>query len=425
VRSSTKAALTWPSVPPEVAELLLPGLDSVAEEIIEAIRRGVPEYARPLDDSYTKVLRQAVWYCVHQFVDRIADPAAPCEETAKLFLDIGRTEAAEGRSLEALQTALRLGARVGWQRLHERAQQDSIDIEVFAHVGEAIFLYLDELAAACSAGYALAKAELVGERERRRSRLLDLIVADPPTAPTAVADLARAADWALPRKVAAVALADRPGDSVGSVPSLPPDVLIDMSGRDPFLLMPDPDGPGRARLLERGLRGWSAAVGPAVPLGLASRSLRWARQTLALTQRGITEGTDGLVLCTDHMSTLVILSDEELVRTLGGRVLAPLRKLRPDQQDRLAETLLAWLQSADNAGAAAHRLHVHPQTVRYRLRQIAELFGDALQDPGARLELLIALQARQLLSSTAAGNGRKPALNGRAISLPAARPPSA
>jgi DNA-binding PucR family transcriptional regulator len=125
------------------------------------------------------------------------------------------------------------------------------------------------------------------------------------------------------------------------------------------------------------------------------------------------------------MSTLVILSDEELVRELGRRVLAPLRRLRPDQQDRLAETLLAWLQSADNAGAAAQLLHVHPQTVRYRLRQIAELFGDALQDTGARLELLIALQARQLLSSAAAGNGRNPALNGSTISLPAARPPSA
>jgi hypothetical protein len=255
--------------------------------------------------------------------------------------------------------------------------------------------------------------------------LLDLIVADPAAAPAAVADLARAADWALPRKVAVVALAARARDIVRPVPSLPPDVLIDMSGRDPFLLMPDPDGPGRASLLERGLRGWSAAVGPAVPLGLASRSLRWARQALSLAQRGITDGAGGLVWCTEHMSTLVILSDEELVRALGGRVLAPLRRLRPDQQDRLAETLLAWLQSADNAGAAAHLLHVHPQTVRYRLRQIAELFGDALQDTGARLELLIALQARQLLSSATAVNGRNPALNGKAISLPAARPPSA
>jgi len=99
------------------------------------------------------------------------------------------------------------------------------------------------------------------------------------------------------------------------------------------------------------------------------------------------------------MSTLLILSDEELAREFGGQVLAPLRQLRPDQQDRLAWTLLAWLQSAGNAGTAASRLHVHPQTVRYRLRQITELFGDALDDPGTRLDLQIALRARELLNS--------------------------
>jgi len=84
---------------------------------------------------------------------------------------------------------------------------------------------------------------------------------------------------------------------------------------------------------------------------------------------------------------------------LSGKVLAPLRGLRPDQADRLAETLLAWLDSADNAGVAALRLHVHPQTVRYRLRQISGLFGDALGDPDARFSLQVALRARRLLGT--------------------------
>jgi DNA-binding PucR family transcriptional regulator len=41
---------------------------------------------------------------------------------------------------------------------------------------------------------------------------------------------------------------------------------------------------------------------------------------------------------------------------------------------------------------AAATLHVHPQTVRYRLAALREAFGDALDDPGARLELAIALR---------------------------------
>jgi len=46
--------------------------------------------------------------------------------------------------------------------------------------------------------------------------------------------------------------------------------------------------------------------------------------------------------------------------------------------------------------AVAAELDVHPQTVRYRLRQLRELFGDALEDPEGRFELALALRARDL-----------------------------
>lgn len=402
-RSAEAGAATtaWPRVPPEVARVLRPDVDSLTEVVIRAIHDGVPEYARPEDASYARVVRRAVQTSLHAFIGRIAASGAPGErssmdQTAKLFRGIGRIEAVEGRSLESLQTALRLAARVAWKQLQERARQGPLDIEVFFPVGEAIFLYLDELAEECAAGYTQARAEFAGEMERRRRRLLDLILADPPASPAAIAELARSADWLLPRKVAAVALTR---DGVAPLPSLQPDVLVDMARPDPCLLLPDPDGPGRAALFEHCLRGRPAAIGPAMPLARASSSLRWAKRALSLARRGIGGGRNGLVRCDEHMSTLLILSDEELAREFGGHVLAPLRQLRPDQQDRLAWTLLAWLQSAGNAGTAADRLHVHPQTVRYRLRQITELFGDALDDPGARLDLQIALRAWELLNS--------------------------
>jgi hypothetical protein len=47
------------------------------------------------------------------------------------------------------------------------------------------------------------------------------------------------------------------------------------------------------------------------------------------------------------------------------------------------------------------RLHVHPQTVRYRLRQLEELFGDQLLDPDLRFDLEIVLRARALLADNA------------------------
>ena len=392
---------------------MLPELDRAAEEVISAIQREVPEYARPHDDSYTSTVRRAVRHALHQFAQQIADPATPREGTVQLFGDIGRIEAAEGRSLEPLQTALRLGARVSWRRLYQAAGQSSLDTDVLARIGEAIFLYLDELAAACAEGFARASAEVGGEMERRLRRLLDLLIADPPVSRQAIADRARAAGWPLPRQVAAVALADRsqdragmlpgvrhgsaypagtpaagngglrgagpgalsgplpgplpepfpgplPGPLPGMLPALPPEVLIDMTRPDPCALIPDPDGPGRADLIERGLRGWTGALGPAVPLARASSSLRWARQALALTRRGIITPGPSVTRCDEHLSTLLIFSDEDLTAGLARTRLAPLGRLRPAQQDTLAETLLAWLQNAGNARETARHLHVHP-----------------------------------------------------------------
>jgi hypothetical protein len=371
--------------------------DSTADEMASAILQGVPAYARPQDDCYAGAIRRAVRHAVQQFVVRVADPDTPREETAQLFRDIGRFEAAAGRSLDSVQAALRLGGRVAWRRLHETVDWRSLGTDVPARLGEAIFLYLDELAAACAEGFLHARAGGAGETERQRRGLLDLIVADPPVSPEAIADLARAAGWQLPRKVAAVALADRGREEAGPLPALPPEVLIDLARPDPCALVPDPDGPGRANLIERGLRGWTGALGPAVPLAQASSSLRWARQALALTRRGIIAAAPGMARCDEHLSTLLMFSDEDLVRSLSAARLAPLWRLRPAQQDTLAQTLLSWLQNAGNARETARHLHVHPQTVRYRLRQIHEMFGEELLEPDLRFELEVALRARQLL----------------------------
>jgi DNA-binding PucR family transcriptional regulator len=47
---------------------------------------------------------------------------------------------------------------------------------------------------------------------------------------------------------------------------------------------------------------------------------------------------------------------------------------------------------------SAPRLGIHPQAARYRVNRLRELFGDALDDPGARLELELSLRARGLMS---------------------------
>jgi PucR C-terminal helix-turn-helix domain len=386
----------------DAASWLLPVLGELADDITSAVTREVAEYADPGDEAAVRAVRRVARDAVAGFGARVAAaPLEPGAEPAAMFRDLGRLLAMEGRSLSALRAALRVGARVTWQHLQEQARMGHGNPEAFTRIGEAVYWYMDELAASCSAGYAEGQAELAGETSQLRRHLLELLTASPAAPLSAIANLARAAGWPLPRRVAAVALAPLSASQLGPLPS---GVLADLTRRDPCLLVVDPDGPDRRRQLAAALHGWLAAgqlaaVGPAVPLAGAGGSLRWAGQALTLARRGHLRAANGggIIWCEDHLPTLVLLADADLAATLCADALAPLRQLRPDQAERLARTLLAWLESADEASAAARRLHVHPQTIRYRLRQASELFGDALADPEGRFRLLLALRIERLL----------------------------
>ncbi|WP_338146136.1 helix-turn-helix domain-containing protein [Streptomyces scabichelini] len=61
-------------------------------------------------------------------------------------------------------------------------------------------------------------------------------------------------------------------------------------------------------------------------------------------------------------------------------------------QGRLAETLLTYLNSLGDVRAAAAQLHVHPNTLRYRLRRAEELTGLDLSRPDQRLLAMLQLR---------------------------------
>ncbi|WP_039934443.1 PucR family transcriptional regulator [Streptomyces viridochromogenes] len=386
-----------PPVPPELAELLRSQLAVVADEVEEEVRRQVPEYARPADGTYRRNLRSGVVQALTLFVDHIADPRDDGGAIAATYYELGRGEAMEGRSLDALQSALRVGGLHAWRLMGRTAEKLGLDSTVVAALGELAFRTVHEVAQAAAAGYAEAQLRSSDELERRRRRLLDLLLEEGPVALEAVQDLAHGARWPVPRTVAVVALAAAPDRREEDRPLAAAGALLDMESRPPSMLVPDPDGSGRfgGRAFTLALRGRPAAIGPTVAVTEAAQSLRFATRALGLMGRGILP-RQGVVRCSDHLSTLLLYGDEPLLERLQARVLAPLDTVSVGQRERLAETLLAWLLSGSNVPDVAVRLHIHPQTVRYRLRQLEKLFGDALHDPEARLDLILALRAEAL-----------------------------
>ncbi|MFJ9893406.1 PucR family transcriptional regulator [Streptomyces sp. NPDC091280] len=391
---------TAASVPPELAELLRAQLPRVADEVEEEVRRQVPEYGLPSGAVYQENLRAGVVQALTLFIDHIADPRDQRSAMATTYYEIGRGVALEGRSLDAVQSALRVGGLHAWRLMGRTAEELGLDSQVVATLGELAFRTVHEVAEAAAAGYADARSGSADELERRRGRLLDLLLGDGPVSAEEVQDLAHGARWRVPARVAVIALAGPADPRAQDRPPSVPGALADMESRPPRVLVPDPEGYGRfgGRSFVLGLGGRPAAVGPTVPVSEAARSLHWATRALGLMGRGVLP-RQGVVLCADHLSTLLLHSDEPLLAQLEARALAPLDAASEGQRARLAETLLAWLLSGSNVPDVAARLHIHPQTVRYRLRQLEKLFGQSLHDPGTRLDLILALRSAKARES--------------------------
>ncbi|MEU6147810.1 helix-turn-helix domain-containing protein [Streptomyces sp. NPDC047081] len=377
---------------------LRPFFADITEEVVRAIRTEIPEYARPADDTYMQGVHRGVDHALRGFLERMAKPDTDWEPVLETYQRIGRGEAEEGRSLDSFQSALRLGARVTWRRVNALVDADLLPRNVLAAFGEALFLHLDEMAAATTAGYTEARLHAAGELQQRRTRLIDLLTADPPASPEAMTELAHSARWPVPRSLAMVAIDHRA--RAGTQPIVAPEFLVRFDIHPAVLVVPDPEGPGRARAVAGALHGLRAAMGPTVALQEGARSLRWASEALGLVRRGVLADTE-MVRCQDHLATLLLLRDDALIDALAEHRLRPLQEVRPPQRERLAETLLSWLQCGHNASEVAVRLAVHPQTVRYRMRQLDDLFGGQLHDPVAQFEMQLALHALELRRSAA------------------------
>jgi hypothetical protein len=383
----------WEGIPPRVAELLRPAVPEMSDEVIAAIRERVPAYRRPLRGRFGAGIRRGVEEALAQFVDLIAEPGVDRAARDEVYRGLGRGEFRERRSLDSLLAAYRLGARVAWRQVAALAIEARLDRNTLALLAEAVFAYIDELSALSVEGYAEAQSAAAGEMQRRRRRLAALLLAEGPVDEEAALEAAAHADWAPPPDLAALAWT---GGERRLLARLPAGTLtLEPDGDAPGIsLIPDPAAPRRRAEIERAARDSVAALGPTVPWLDAATSARRALTTRRLMAAGVIDAAHGIAFASDHLAELVAHGDESLIQDLAARRLEPLDAETPASRLRLTETLRSWLDHQGEVARVASELHVHPQTVRYRLGRLRERFGDALDDPRARFELGLALRAR-------------------------------
>jgi hypothetical protein len=383
------------NLPPDLAKALRPALPALAQDIIVAIGREIPAYARPLEGPFGRALRIGVERALSRFVDSIERPGASDEGAREIYVALGRGEVRAGRSLDALLGAYRIGALLAWERFLAAGEAAGHEPRTLYRLASAIFDYIDGISAESVEGFTEERAAAEGERQRRRRALARLLARDDVSAEE-VHDLARLAGWTRPDHVAALVAGDPAGEEPDAdrlASRLGGAVIAAAEGALAVAWVPDPRAPGRRAQLESALDGMPAALGPSVALGRAPLSLARARAAHVLVLDGVLDG-GGLVVADDHLPALLLHGgDRSLAADLAAGALAPLDELRPGPRGRLRATLRAWLDHPGQVTKVAGELHVHPQTVRYRVAQLRELFGDRLEDPDARFELALALRA--------------------------------
>ncbi len=395
----------------EVVAAMRAQLPHVAERTVAALTAEVAQYAGALDGEMGAAIEQAVQMALGTFLrlaapgndtagpgggdtegggsDVGADGGRPLHAALEGAYALGRGEARSGRTMDALLSAYRVGARASWRELSATAVQSGLAAATVAQFAELVFAYIDELSAASVAGHTDELATSGRVRSQYRERLAQALLAG--EAPETLLSRAAQADWEPPTTLTAVLLPSaRVRDTVPLLDARTLAVALDEPEDTTVLLVPDVSH-GRPALLSL-LRGRVAVVGPARPWAVAATSVRRATSATALVATGlvVAGGVDALDT-EQHLAALVLGADPEALADLRARALTPLSGLRPATAERLAETLRSWLLHQGRREDVAADLVVHAQTVRYRMSQVRELYGEALSDPTTVLELTVAL----------------------------------
>ncbi|WP_214369583.1 PucR family transcriptional regulator [Pseudonocardia sp. H11422] len=382
----------WARVPAWVGAALRPDLAQATDAIIAAVRAQVPEYARPLEGRFGQRITEGVSVAFEQFLALLGSDEELRD--TRIYHGLGQVEHREGRTLAALQSAYQVGTRTTWQRIGSSDAARGLPPEVIFALAEALFGYIEQLSAASVAGWAHAESTRAGSMRARRHALVELVVRRPPATPAELERAAAAAGWTPPARVAALLVRD----AVDVAGRLPDAVGADL---DPvgIVLLPVPERAGWIDRVRAALRERRGVLGPEVGWEQAHRSVARAQAAWPLHVAGLLTGTaegtaDPLVRADEHLVALLLAAAPDLAADLHERATAPLRELPAGASARAEETLRAWLDAHGDITATAAALHVHPQTVRYRLAGLRQAFGDALDDPTARLEVAVGLQVR-------------------------------
>lgn len=380
----------------DLSRTLLPRIDEFAERMATRIRSQEPLYRdghMVTPDELRRSCRDNLSYVFGRLA---GEPTIGIEVPHATGIRRGET----GVPLSAVLQAFRIGGRLIWDILIEHANEHTQD--VLLRSAADIWAVSDDLARAAADGYRIASADRARQDSQLRSALLNGLLdgrlgdgsqlwesAALLKLPQHGAFVVVAAECLAPGQEGLPQVEDRlRRHDVASAWRLDAELhegLVSLRPRfgiDQLCAELEPIASGRVGVSE-----------PYPSLDQAPPALRQARLACAAA----TPGTTDLVRFDDEPIAVLLVSAPDASLSVARRILGRVLDLPDSDRILLIDTMRIWLAEAGSTSAAAGRLHVHRNTVRYRLRRLEELTGRSLTDPLDVSELHVALECARML----------------------------
>jgi sugar diacid utilization regulator len=402
---SPALAAEAPGAVMRIVDVLRERQDEIIAKGIAAMRRDIGSYARNDDPAFLA----DVWDHVKLHNDallRSLERQSPLTPEELLFIRPVATRRVGRIPLGEFMSAFRLYNEVFWEAVLETATDDETRAAALSMVG-IIMRYINVAATLASEAYVEAESLLQAQGERLRRDLLEDLLDGRPPAPGPKLGAAREAGLATSQpclliaaraagatpdehalRSAAASLARARGAAVQPLTVVRQDEIVVVTpahGVDVAELVASLEAI-QARLSEHGL---TLAIGMSTIQPLEDLPAAYGEACEAVER--LPEAGGILALPTLRAFESLTLFGHET----AGRLVSPeIRRFVEEDVEGgglLTTTLLEYVAADLNATVAAERLYVHVNTVRYRLRKIAERTGCDLRRLSEVLDLLIAV----------------------------------
>ena len=387
---------------PEVRSLsgrLLLHAESLGAQLAEVIQTAVPAYAESVFAGNGEIV-QSCTETIRYVLGKLAGELAGEEVALADRQAVGAVRAEQGVPYVAVLQASRVASRFIWEHLVQHAAPE--EREALLYAAAEVWAVNDEQVTSVTEAYRTALEDLARRDGQWRGVLVSAILdgnaeeAEQLWKASKVLNLEGGTDYV-------VVVAEAPSPGAEGLPGVERALRSQGVGSAWRLHHEHQDGVVALRMgfgiydLTAVLEELATSrVGISWTFSRLSRAKDGERQARAACAAA-SPGSNEVVRFNERPLGVLLADSPDPARAMVDAVLSGVLEMPEPDRVALLETARAWLAAGGSSASAARSLHVHRNTVRYRIRRFEEMTGRYLNEPADSAEIYVALESARVL----------------------------